>query len=516
MFRLLPRRPRWQAAMPTLAIAMPLIAGCITSQSPPIEKLKQYLSASKVEPLPPSGPTKVVTDSSALALELPDSDVQARSAFGQSFTRLAQEGRTAAARLQVARHLDHTYELLVRPDQGQDTEVRRLMAALYDRTCDTKSGWALVVQAEHEPNVAEYLARRSRWMAGVAAGEFKETARLDLVAAAQASNYRPLLVDAWYQTGVGAMLRGDNAKAAVALEKCAELAGAHCGMLGPQARLLGSEARRRNGDFDGANAAWQQSARTAAQLLAERGVSDPGYWERVLYLQPVGVGLPGDVAENFRRFAESPWTPLQADLMRQLATCDTSSTPITSECWVETAIAAWQDQRGESQKAILRLKKAETLASGGAVDWLRIAQAQQLARLGQPGMHTALLAQLTAKEIDSPAKFAALAELGVTRVQSGALPQGLQLLKQALDEQPSVHWPGRASAEADHALGLLMLGDTENGLAKLETAQRQFEAEGNVEQLARSMWNQAKFLEHMESDKGEIEAVEQRLAALKL
>ena len=90
------------------------------------------------------------------------------------------------------------------------------------------------------------------------------------------------------------------------------------------------------------------------------------------------------------------------------------------------------------------------------------------------------------------------------------------MLRRALDENPHLQWPGRTSAEADYALGLLIVGDTTAGVPRLSQAQHRFVAEGEVELLAKSLWNEHQYLMHAEADAGQIDAVKKRLASMRL
>ncbi|MCG8650480.1 MAG: hypothetical protein MI861_11650, partial [Pirellulales bacterium] len=125
-------------------------------------------------------------------------------------------------------------------------------------------------------------------------------------------------------------------------------------------------------------------------------------------------------------------------------------------------------------------------------------------------------AQTIAREDDSAPMLAATAELGVIRLTGGSPQSGVRLLKRALEDHTDVQWPGRAGVEADYALGLLMVGDKAGGISRLAQAQKQFEAEGEIELLAKSLWNQLQYLEHTESDKDSITAVKTRLEAMQI
>ena len=254
----------------------------------------------------------------------------------------------------------------------------------------------------------------------------------------------------------------------------------------------------------------------ACQVMRTRNVADTVFWQRAGYLQPVGTPWPADVQSAIASVGRSDASAIRTELLRQLALTDSGS--LSSACWVEAALGSWCEARGETQKALVHLKKAETLAedAANAVDWLRLAQAPLLVKLGQKGTATTLLAPLIAREDNSPAMLAAMSKLGVIKLSGGSPQHGVRLLHRAVVDSGGVEWPGKSSARADLALGLLMIGEIAEGKNQLRQAQTQFQAEGEIEQLAKSLFNEQKFLEHSEADKTEIAALEQRLQTMQL
>ncbi len=491
--------------------------GCNLSQekaSGLFDKLKRESKQTKTD-LPKMGPTKVVTDATALALELPESDLQATDKFRQRFSTLVADGRLAAANLLVARHPDHAYDTLSNHFDRADSNTA-LMATAYDQFCGTPGNWQSLISATNQEAVDAYLFSRKQFLGTITSGQFESTDTIDLVSQAKGSGSEALLVDAWYQTGIAQLLRQENAVAADSFKVCAQTAADRHAMQSANALLMCSEASRRAGDFAGATQAWQQSVELACTQIRKRSITDPSYWDRASYLQPVGTPWPTSVRTTFAGIGSLPASVLRSDLLRQLSLTDASSRSLPAICWIEASLGSWREARGEPQKALVHLKKAETQAHASAKDWLRIAQAPLLVSVGQSGTATTLLAPIIAREDNSPAMLAAMSKLGVMKLTSQSQQHGIRLLHRAVVDSPGIDWPGKASARADLALGLLMIGETSEGMQQLHQAQSHFEAEGEIEQLAKSLWNQQKYLEHSDAEQAAVAAIVSQLKTMQL
>ena len=90
------------------------------------------------------------------------------------------------------------------------------------------------------------------------------------------------------------------------------------------------------------------------------------------------------------------------------------------------------------------------------------------------------------------------------------------MLKQALEGNPTVHWPGRSSAEADYALAMLVVGEKSRGLSRLHTVQQRFHSEGEVELLAKALWNEKQYHQNTSKDKAAINRVDAKLKSMGL
>src|SRR5262249_10794664 len=158
-----------------------------------------------------------------------------------------------------------------------------------------------------------------------------------------------------------------------------------------------------------------------------------------------------------------------------------------------TCLGQHRFARNEPQAALLAFKRAETSATEPAVQaQLRLEQAKCLSRLQQEGAATAILMAMINKQ--EPGLYQpALAILGSIKLQSGQTDFGQRLLQRALEPSPAFEWPQRGEAEADLGLAYLMQGDEPAGLRWLHSAQRRFEAAGQHELLAKSLWNEARY-----------------------
>ncbi len=507
----LPARHRWLV----LAVTLTCVGGCNVTGKRTTEVLQKLKLVDRRPPreLPKAGPTTVVTDATALALELPESDLQARQQFRQRFEKLISEERFAAAERLVARRPDLAHQVLCNQTAQSRPELLAL-ASCYDRACGNEAGWhAMMTDANAEP-IDAYFKTRTQLFGAIGNGDFEATGQTDLVTAAEQTGHPPLLADAWFQTGVAYLLRQQNLPAADAFASAIDHAGMQNGSLAAQAGLMRSEALRRGGQFAAAGDAWQQAVNLACQQIRRQHFTDPAFWDRAVYIRPVGSEWPACVVETFAAIGNAPASVVRTDLLRQLASVHQHGELISAACWIEAGLGSWRQARGETQKALVHLKKAETVAGETAKDWLRISQSPLLLALGQRGTATTLLAPIIAREDDSPQMLAAMSQLGAMKLTGRSQQHGIRLLHRAVVESAAVEWPGKASSQADLALGLLMIGEKAEGMAQLRAAQARFKSEGDLELLAKSLWNEKQYLDHSDADRETIAAVDDRLQTM--
>lgn len=469
-------------------------------------------------PAPAIGPTKVVADATALALNEPQRDLALRSAFVQRFQQLLDEERHGAARLLVERHPDLSLDVLRETPEEPPAWLVQL-AQLHDEHCSAPAAarWSdmLARAAADGERLAPYSTARGALMAQLRDGQFQQASLTDLTGAAEASGELLLRIDAAYLAGMVHMMAERPAEAATALRHAAELASPLAPYQATHAVLLLSEAQRRAGDGPGANASWQAATSMAADLLIlPRPIADPAFWDRAMYLQPIGIQWPPVVAQRVLQMAQRGPSTARGIGLQRLVACCAERQP--DAALLSVCIADWRLERGEPEAALVAFKRAESSATADADNWLRVSQAGALVHLEQSGAATTVLAQLATQEPMTLASRAALADMGSIRVHQGALQQGIHFLRKALDATDTPHdWPGRASAEADLALALLMVGEESDGLQWLDRAQRRFEADGELELLAKCLWNEARYHEH-KGDRHKTAEVQERVDAMQL
>ena len=316
--------------------------GCAAQSNTPLNLPQQLAQkTAKSEPaLPPSGPMKVVVDGTAMALRRPESDVKGQERFVQKFEEMLDQERTAAANLLVYRHPDYALATL---QQAVPPFAKYMMplAAAYDGMCGATAseGWQAVVSQAAMPAVQTYCQRRAQWMAMLGNGKFAETEKLDLISAAQQTGRRPLVADAYHQTGVGLLLREKPAEAVTAFHQATTSAQPHLPPQAVEAMLMSSEARRRAGDVEGAILCWGEAVQMAAKMLTlPQPIADPTLWDRATYLQPVGVKWPVEVSFQFERLASGPAQAIRTELIQQLGTCQSAPASLPPAAWIYAAM----------------------------------------------------------------------------------------------------------------------------------------------------------------------------------
>jgi hypothetical protein len=238
----------------------------------------------------------------------------------------------------------------------------------------------------------------------------------------------------------------------------------------------------RSGDTSTASTAWKNSVivYSKAQLASNRPLNT-SFWVRADRNKPAKTEWPDATKHALTSFAKPVGCKITSESANELV--------------IWAAVGNAQLDGGEAQLALVNFKKAETFASGEDALWLRIAQSECLAALGQNRAAAALLSEpLVAKHPKISA--AANAALGSGKLQAGTYQQGAQILNKALSNAASLEWPSKNKAEADLALAMLIIGDTDNGLKTLHTVQKQFESQGDLLSLLQSLENEMQLLEY--------------------
>ena len=391
-----------------------------------------------------------------------------------------------------------------------DPSITRFMAERHDeQACvGAGSGWSAAARAlvERPSEFVEYGRRRAELWKLATQGKADEAAAIDVAAALPARAPAALVLEAWNVRGMAWLLRGDAAQAAEAWRRSVEAAGDALPYERGQALLLLSNALRRSGKREESIAAWREGVGAVAALVSPpRGLGDAIFWERAAFLRPSDTPWPEPVAAALRGVVE------RAGTEGALAGDPTPAPAV--DAWVWAAVGHWRLAQQRPQAALASLKRAEALVEDeGLRQHLRLHQARSLAQMGQDGAATALLTSIAQSQ--RPEARAAMATLGTLHLERGQTVRGVGLLRRALDLPGDAPWPGRAEAQADLALGLLALGEDEEGLRLLRLAQKAFESD-DPPALLKALRNEAAYHEQTgRSEEGE--RARSRLAALEL
>lgn len=507
------QRISWRraAAFSGLVLAWLATSGCTSHLSERGLKSKSDPTSEK----PVAGSLKVVVDSAALALGQPEQDAEQRRKFLDRFARKLTEQRFAAARQLVELHPDLALDILRDAAAGElDDRQLLALAEFHDDqmgVSGTPGSWRSCLAARPNLGAAwtSYTKLRADLLMHIRNGEFPAASKVNLPRSAAACNQPLLALEAAQLQGTALMLANQPAEAAVALNQAAQMAASLSQQQTANILLLVSESRRRANDNAGANAAWADATQLSGNMLAgPRPIFDCAFWEKASYLHPVGISWPPAFLDGLSALARQSRLPVPLQPVGPVALCSLGTSPhAAADASLWACLGYWHLERHEFQKALTALKRAESSSqSPDAAAWLRLGQAQALSSVGQTQAATATLLQQVAQNDHAPVTRAAMAELGALKVHAGATQQGVSLLRQALETNPRVDWPGRPHAEADLGLALLLSGDERGGLAWLHQARGSFEARGDMQSVSQTLWNEARYCEQIKN--------KERMAAL--
>ena len=261
--------------------------------------------------------------------------------------------------------------------------------------------------------------------------------------------------------------------------------------------LLAEAAKRNNARSDAVRTfALNAIANQTEIMKGEPATLDIEFWLRIEQVLPDTKTWPENLSDEFAGHVNRTLTK--------------NSRSLNVLYW--SAIAQAQMDRSEMQLALLNLKKAETLATGDDVLWLRIAESKCLASIGQAEAAVAILSG-PATSPQPAIACAATAALGSVKLQSGTYQQGAQLLNKSLKKSPDFDWPSKTHAMADLAIAQLIIGNTDLGLASVHEAQSRFQANNDFPSLIQSLENEARLLDH-EGRRNDSAAVQERIAMI--
>jgi len=450
-----------------------------------------------------TGPLQVKVDANGLPLR----DGQLTSPAVPELLRrcesLLTEKRQLSLQHEVSTRLDAALELLrgLKEEQVR-TSSAVAIAGVYDELLGvpTQDGWRVVIDAavQRDANVRQYATDRAQWLDHVRQGSFNSLDGDRLTRQAGKTPGKMLVIDSWHLRGISALVADRPADAVKSFQQAASLAASVDPYQSAQAGLLLSDALRRAGNAEQADRTWHETVIVAARLTSQNPpLGDPAFWDKASYLRPVVHPWPDEVVALLEKSGAIKSQQVDPAVANANPTViDLQHTPGDQEAivwgWIGDALL----QRNEGQPALVALKRAESAAQTDVLkQQCRLHQAHALVRLGQMAPATAILVSLTADKNPQLSK-SATAALGSLKFHQGDVTAAHRLLTKALEEGTPVEWDGRTDAESDLGLVTLLRGDDAGGLKRVRLAQMQYESRGDRLALARSLWNEQKFLEH--------------------
>ncbi|WP_254510177.1 hypothetical protein [Anatilimnocola floriformis] len=485
-----------------LAIAVSLsLSGCVKAPNWNFAKLP--IGDDEPSTAKGAAPFQVKVDGASLAFHAPQVATAKTKTFLPRLEKLLAGGEQAAARQLIYRHPELTLEALRNGLDQRPTTTLKFVAAEYDRWLQLQpaDGWSKLYAAGESQPAASYLAARRQLLDKLQSGAPRS--EIDAVAAF-ASGKSPTMIrlDAARTAAIAHLVALQPEQAATILDLACNVAAKCDSYQEFQLRLLQSDALRRANRLDAADQAWTSSiTRAAGTRRLQPPLFDPGYWDTASYLRPVKLDWPAESVRNL-----VPLSPVPVLLINAAGT--------DGEAIVWGTIGQSLLDRGDHEPALLALKRAETNATNPQVrDWLRLAEANALARVGQSSAATAILASCMANE--NPALVsAANACLGSIKCHSGDSDSGYRLLNKAMQSQQLNGWIGQADAEADYALACLMRGDEKTGLQCLHSAQERFESQGEMTRLAQALQNEKEYWK-VRKQNARVNEIETRIAGIR-
>lgn len=355
-------------------------------------------------------------------------------------------------------------------------------AAVYERATGAASadgGWSahFAQRAASPATFRDFDEARAALLSDLRAGDIGSAAeRLPLPVPRGTPGASVLTLQALALEGQVRLAAGEIDAAAESFAAAARTAGAERPFEQARCLLLQWQAVQRL-DPPPESAGWSEAVAASAAL---RGLSDPDFWLAAAASRPAGSPWP---AEALTR-AESAVAP------------DGDVAPADAEALVTGWIGLQLLAAERAEEALLWLMQAESLASSArARQALGVQQARALVALGRAPEATARLSTL-AESSDAVVSRSALALLGALDLKLLRPERALPLLTRALDgaseatSAGETRWSGRAEAQADLGIALLLLGRDDEGLIQLREAQARFELEQDWDGLARALRNE--------------------------
>lgn len=460
------------------------------------------------------GDFQVKVDGASLTFHAPQVAASKANAFLPRIEKLLADRDTCGARELVVRYPELAIDDLRSGVAGKSNgKAITFVAAEYDRWLQVpaRQGWSLVYPETgakesasdgNASSVVAYATARRKLLHEIEGGKPGVSVIDGFAPQTQNAKIGVLRLDACRTAAIGYLVALQPQRAADLLETGCQLAAKIDRYQECQLRLLQSDALRRAGKIELANRAWAESVVRAADLAKLRTPCvDPALWDTASYLRPVNEEWPEEVA-----VAIAPRSPIPPS--------QDGGESADREALVWGAIGQALLERGDHEAALVSLKRAETMtASKDRQDWLRLAEANTLARVGQVPAATAVLAG-PLSSTDRQLAAAAAAALGSIRCQAGDASGGFRLLKKGIESGSLEDWIGIADAEADYGLACLMHGDEKSGLKWLHSAESRFESLGEPMRLRQSLANEREYWK-VRKQQPKVAEIESRIVALK-
>lgn len=457
-------------------------------------------------------------DGNEILLGSADSSEMSVSDFAEQITQLVENQHFYSASRLIDRNRQTGQRYLWQAwcQSSSDAKVnppqqRLVTDALSKNLRPEASWWGLFEIAKNNPvAAANYKSARDNYIArlkdGIAADDGQDA---KLQSAAQAFGHSIVITDALSLLAARQSLKGSAAWAESLYRQASEI----CIAAGADARAadllllactspthLGQKhTSKASSSVADPTATWQAAVSIHSRwYIANSGPIDAQFWISASQARPAAAAWPDEVVDLMR------------DSLSELGCIYAKNDTPAYAIWA--AIGLMQYKRGEPQPALVNLKKAETLTKGDNQTWLRIAQSRCLAALDQTAAAAAILSGPATSD-SLTISSAARAALGSAKLQSGAYEQGAQLLNRAITESASVEWPSKLDAQADLALALAILGETDRALSALHKTQRNFERAGNKVSLLKSLNNELRLLEH-EGLNADFQRVESKISKI--
>lgn len=379
----------------------------------------------------------------------------------------------------VQRWPDVTLEALRQgPSTDADVPLWLAIAQTYDRifaTQDDSAGWraALAALASQAPRYQAFRQTRGQMLALFQDGQFERAAKLNADATLPSDAPPALRVEALRLNGLASLLNDNPAGAADLFSRAGTAAANGSRHVQFEIALLQSESLRRANRADVATRVWQ----FAANVATAGDVRDPDLWERAILTKPAAANWPAAavlVSDDEPGF-------------------DRDNGPELADVLLDVGIMRLA--RGAPQPALLAFSRAESESSVPAKRSLaRLYRVQSMIELQQSASALTMLEELIQSGNPRIARRAQAIQGDVLCRDLEDRKHGIPLMREAIDAPGAGEWPGKNQLAANLGLYLLIEGDDEEGLRRLHAAEARFQADGQWEDLACDLKDEAAYL----------------------